>query len=103
MELEYTCGITEATNPDLRKRVTMVSDPYKAANGAHAIAVMTEWDEFKEYDYRKMYDTMPKPAFLFDGRNILDHKHLREIGFETFGIGSVGGSKEEVEACKIQI
>ncbi len=63
------------------------SDPYEAAKGAHAILIMTEWDEFKTYDYAKIFETMNKPAFIFDGRNLLEYKALREIGFETRSIG----------------
>ena len=64
---------------------------YKAAkealDGAHAVAVMTEWDEFKSYDWKEIYDVMQKPAFVFDGRLILDHNHLREIGFIVYALG----------------
>lgn len=67
--------------------VTVESDPYLAAAGAHAIAIMTEWDVFTTYDYKKMYDTMSKPAFVFDGRGIVDHAALKEIGFEVYAIG----------------
>lgn len=67
--------------------VTIDSDPYVAAEGAHAIAVMTEWDEFRNYDYQKIYNSMSKPAFVFDGRNVLDHDKLREIGFDVYAIG----------------
>ena len=63
------------------------NDPYKAVEGAHALAVITEWDEFKTYDYQKLYDSMMKPAFIFDGRNLLNHNQLREIGFEVYSIG----------------
>eukprot|EP01138_Halocafeteria_seosinensis_P004239 gb/GECG01004335.1/.p1 GENE.gb/GECG01004335.1/~~gb/GECG01004335.1/.p1 ORF type:complete len:134 (+),score=15.64 gb/GECG01004335.1/:1-402(+) len=98
MELEYTCGLSEKTYPGIRKHVTMVNDPYKAVDSCHAIAVMTEWNEFKDYDYAKMYEMMPKPGFLFDGRNILNHDKLRDIGFEVYGIGRFGGSKAEVES-----
>jgi UDPglucose 6-dehydrogenase len=62
-------------------------DPYKAANQAHAIAVITEWDLYKELDYKKIYDSMERPAFIFDGRNILDHHKLFEIGFNVYPIG----------------
>ena len=62
-------------------------DPYEAAHGAHAIAVITDWKCFAELDYRKLYDSMEKPAFLFDGRNILDHRKLFEIGFEVYPLG----------------
>lgn len=64
-----------------------LDDAYGAAKGAHAIAVMTEWDVFKTYDYQKMYDSMSKPAFVFDGRNVLDHQALMKIGFEVYAIG----------------
>merc|ERR1719462_322070 len=50
------------------KLVSISKDPYEACEGAHAICILTEWDEFKEYDYQKIYDSMSKPAFLFDGR-----------------------------------
>ncbi|WP_316632822.1 UDP-glucose 6-dehydrogenase [uncultured Flavobacterium sp.] len=61
---------------------------YEACKGAHAIAVLTEWDEFTTYDWRKIYDSMHKPAFLFDGRNILNSKEMESIGFVYKGIGS---------------
>jgi UDPglucose 6-dehydrogenase len=64
-------------------------DPYKAAIGAHAIAVVTEWKLYRELDYRKIYESMEKPAFVFDGRNILDHRALFEIGFNVFPIGKM--------------
>jgi UDPglucose 6-dehydrogenase len=59
----------------------------EACQGAHAVAVLTEWDEFKDLDFKKIHDGMLKPAFLFDGRNILPHAKLREIGFRLFAIG----------------
>ena len=64
------------------------NDPYAAMEGAHAIAVLTEWDEFKKYDWQRIYNGMQKPAFVFDGRNVLDHKALQTIGFVYKGIGS---------------
>ncbi len=67
--------------------LTVHSSPYDACKDAHAIAIITEWDEFKTFDWKKIYDNMKKPAFLFDGRNILDHKKLREIGFKVYAIG----------------
>lgn len=68
-------------------RLKIVSTPAEAAVGAHVIAVLTEWDEFKALDYAAIYATMPKPAFIFDGRNILNLPALRAIGFQAFGIG----------------
>lgn len=86
-EMNYTCHVTEENTPGLHDLVTMAADPYEAAKGSHAIAVMTEWDEFKEYDYQRIFDSMLKPAFVFDGRNILDVEKLREIGFRVYSIG----------------
>lgn len=64
-----------------------VSDPYEACKDAHAIAVLTEWDEFKTYDWQRIYDQMQKPAFVFDGRGILDQSTLERIGFHFYAIG----------------
>jgi UDPglucose 6-dehydrogenase len=63
------------------------ADPYVAADGAHAIAVLTEWPHFAELDYEAIYASMIKPAFIFDGRNILDHHKLFDIGFNVYSIG----------------
>ncbi len=63
-------------------------DPYEAARGAHAIAVMTEWQLYPSLDWERIYASMEKPAFVFDGRNILDHQRLFETGFNVFPIGS---------------
>jgi UDPglucose 6-dehydrogenase len=71
-----------------KKGVTVVEDPYEACKGAHAIAVLTEWDEFKTYDWQRIYDSMLKPAKVFDGRNLLDAARLREIGFLVQSIGT---------------
>ncbi|MDD3181106.1 MAG: UDP-glucose 6-dehydrogenase [Opitutaceae bacterium] len=68
-------------------RLTIARDAYAAAQGAHAIVVLTEWDEFKTLDYARIFAGMPKPAFIFDGRNILDLNALNSIGFRAFGIG----------------
>lgn len=70
-----------------RKLVKVVRDPYEAMQGAHAVAVLTEWDEFKAYDWQRVYDDMKKPAFLFDGRNILDRNKVKALGFEFEAIG----------------
>jgi len=67
--------------------VKIEADPYLCASGAHAIAVLTEWDEFKTYDFQKIYDSMSKPCFVFDGRNVLNHDELRKIGFTVECIG----------------
>lgn len=67
--------------------ISYKEDPYEAAEGCHAIAVMTEWDIYRSLDYEKIYRSMSKPTFIFDGRNILDHRKLFEIGFNVFPIG----------------
>jgi UDPglucose 6-dehydrogenase len=71
-----------------QKQIKVFNNPYEACHQAHAIAVLTEWDEFKSYDWQKIYDQMLKPAFIFDGRNILDRKALEQIGFVYKAIGS---------------
>jgi UDPglucose 6-dehydrogenase len=68
-------------------RLTVAGSAYEACAGAHAIAVLTEWDEFKTLDYSRIYDGMTKPAFVFDGRNILNLEALGAIGFRVHGIG----------------
>jgi len=68
-------------------KVGFVEDPYEAAEGCHAIAIMTEWNLFCNLDYRKIFDRMIKPASIFDGRNILDHRRCFEIGFNVFPVG----------------
>ena len=71
-----------------RKGVMAFEEAYAACKNAHAIAVLTEWDEFNTYDWQRIYEAMEKPAFVFDGRNILDRKKLTDIGFVYQGIGS---------------
>lgn len=75
------------TSNENREGITVFEDPYEACKDAHAIAVLTEWDEFKDYDWEKIYEGMKKPAFVFDGRNILDKDKITEIGFVFQGIG----------------
>lgn len=72
---------------DTEGDISYCEDPYDAVKGAHAIALLTEWDSFRKLDFRRIYDLMEKPAFLFDGRNLLDHRKLYEIGFNVYPIG----------------
>ena len=65
----------------------VINDPYNACKNSHAIAILTEWDEFINYDWQRIYDIMNKPAFIFDGRNILDKNKMQKIGFIFKGIG----------------
>ena len=63
------------------------NDPYHACKDAHAIAVITEWDEFIDYDWQQIYNHSVKPAKLFDGRNLLNKQKLEQIGFDVYSIG----------------
>ena len=84
-DLNYLESRSEIDNA---KGVQVAINAYDACNNAHAIAVLTEWDEFKTFDCQKIYDNMLKPAFVFDGRNILNKEELEKIGFIYQGIGS---------------
>ncbi len=69
------------------EKVSFETDPYAAAKNAHAVAIMTEWTAYRDLDYEAIFESMEKPAFIFDGRNILDHHKLYEIGFNVYPIG----------------
>lgn len=71
-----------------RSLVSVVNDPYEATKDSHAVAILTEWDEFKQLDWNTIYIDMLKPAFLFDGRRLLDKQTKEEIGFEFYAIGN---------------
>ena len=83
-ELAHATGIPQS---ELEKRIACGTDPYRAADGAHALAVLTEWDEFRDLDFEFIYRSMKKPAFVFDGRNILPHALIQAIGFDVQAIG----------------
>jgi len=68
-------------------QLTICSSCEEAAHEAHGVAVLTEWDEFRDADFSKILANMFKPAFLFDGRNILEHESLRKLGFDVYAIG----------------
>jgi UDPglucose 6-dehydrogenase len=79
----------ESRSVDLNKKhISCFQNSYDACKNAHAIAILTEWDEFKTYDWQKIYDNMQKPAFVFDGRNLLNKNELEKIGFIYQEIGS---------------
>ncbi|AOW08164.1 UDP-glucose 6-dehydrogenase [Flavobacterium gilvum] len=84
-DLDY---LETRTLEENEKSIFTSEDPYLSCEKAHAIAVLTEWDEFVHYDWQKIYDGMQKPAFVFDGRNILDKTKLEAIGFVYQAIGS---------------
>ena len=83
-DLNYLNTRTEAEN---NTYLSTQDNPYDAVKDAHAIAVLTEWDEFKTYDWQRIYNSMNKPAFIFDGRNLLDKQALETIGFKVKAIG----------------
>jgi UDPglucose 6-dehydrogenase len=83
----YALDNARADLGEAAERVIFEPDPYIAAEGAHAIAILTEWSQFADLDYEAIYDSMVKPAFVFDGRNILDHKKLYDIGFNVYAVG----------------
>lgn len=72
---------------DEKENIAYEEDPYRAVTGCHALAILTDWDLYKKLDYKKIYNSMVKPAFLFDGRNIIDHKKCFQIGFNVYPIG----------------
>ena len=76
---------SEAEN---RTLLQVHNNPYEASNQSHAIVILTEWDVFKTYDWQKIYNNMHKPAFIFDGRGILDVQMLESIGFICYKIGA---------------
>ncbi|HSD13557.1 MAG TPA: UDP-glucose 6-dehydrogenase [Flavobacterium sp.] len=84
-DLNYLETRSESEN---KRGIAVEKNPYAACKDAHAIAVLTEWDEFRNYDWQQIYDGMLKPAFIFDGRNLLDRKELEKIGFVYQSIGS---------------
>jgi UDPglucose 6-dehydrogenase len=73
----------EGTHPNVEHATSAA----QAAAGAHALLVLTEWDEFRKLDFEAIYKSMVKPAWIFDGRSLLDHAKLREIGFKVYSIG----------------
>ena len=77
---------------DVITKVEFEEDEYKAAQDSHAIVVCTEWSHYAQLDWKRIYDSMEKPAFVFDGRNVLDESMLRKIGF---GVTSVGKGRLE--------
>tara|TARA_R100000935_G_C2829875_1_gene164420 strand:+ start:253 stop:1647 length:1395 start_codon:yes stop_codon:yes gene_type:complete len=84
-DLDYLGSRSDSEN---RSLVKVVDSAEEACNNSHAVAVLTEWDEFKELNWQKIYENMLKPAFLFDGRKLLDRNTIEKIGFDFYAIGS---------------
>lgn len=83
-DLDY---LNTRTPEDNKNLLTVAKNPMDGIENAHAIAILTEWDEFKTYDWQAIYDKMLKPAFVFDGRRLLDKEKLEKIGFKYYRIG----------------
>lgn len=83
-DLNYLNTRSEEEN---KNAIECTKNPYEAVKDAHAIAILTEWDEFKTYDWKRVYSEMKKPAFIFDGRNLLNKQDMNAIGFEYYAIG----------------
>lgn len=90
-DLEYLqeLQISNGKNPSyiVADRVVVHDNPYDAMNEAHAVAVLTEWDEFINYDWRMIYSNMYKPAFIFDGRGILNESIFSNLGYSLYSLG----------------
>jgi UDPglucose 6-dehydrogenase len=81
-------------------KIRYIEDPYLAAEGCDAIAVMTEWDIYRGLDFKEIYRSMSKPSFIFDGRNILNHEELFALGFNVFPIGKPALTHFEPESAR---
>jgi UDPglucose 6-dehydrogenase len=84
-DLNYLGSRSEIEN---KKGLKVSSNYDDACKNAHAILIVTEWDTFKSFDWKNIFDQMQKPAFIFDGRNLLNKKELEQIGFIYKAIGS---------------
>ena len=101
IDLFATCGLSSLVNdvPDIdylktrstennREQLNVENDVYNACRNSHAVVILTEWDEFLDLNWKKIYVNMNKPAFIFDGRRLLEKDKLTEIGFKYYQIGS---------------
>jgi UDPglucose 6-dehydrogenase len=66
--------------------VTMTSDAYEAAEGADALIIVTEWNEFRQLDLLRIKPLMRRPVII-DGRNIYEPAEVRALGFVYRGVG----------------
>lgn len=83
-DLDYLATRSADENKELLK---VINDPYEVAKDAHGLAILTEWDEFKDLDWKRIKESMKKPAFIFDGRKLLDKQKLESLGFVYYAIG----------------
>ena len=80
-------GLNTRSPEENRRLLTVTQNPVESTKTAHAVAILTEWDAFAEYDWHKIYANMLKPAFVFDGRRLLATKKMKDIGFNYYKIG----------------
>ena len=85
-DINYLNSRLESEN---QKFIKYFDNPYEACKNSHAIAVLTEWDEFIDYDWNIIFENSIKPANIFDGRNIIEKKKVQSIGFNYFGTGKI--------------
>jgi len=83
-DLDYLATRSADENKELLK---VINDPYEVAKDSHGLAILTEWDEFKDLDWKRIKESMKKPAFIFDGRKLLDKQKLESLGFVYYAIG----------------
>jgi len=80
-------SVVPAKTVDRSQNAGHPGDGGRHERGAHALAVLTEWDEFTTFDFAKIHGLMTRPAVVFNGRKILDLARLRTLGCRTCGIG----------------
>ena len=86
-QIRYDLGNKITTDRAGNSNLSVATNAYEACQDAHAVVIITEWKEFKSLNFQRIFDSMNKPAFVFDGRNILDHSELQGIGFRVQGLG----------------
>ena len=79
--------ISACSNLKKNEDINICSNLIETFQNANAVIILTEWDEFKEINFEEAFEVMKKPAWVFDGRNILDHQKLKDIGFKVRAIG----------------
>jgi len=79
--------ITDDNLQQLQEKIHVYNSAETIFNNAHAIVILTEWDEFKTYNYKDIKNQMLEPSFIFDGRNVLNPAEIQQIGFQYYGIG----------------
>lgn len=82
----YDPQAMENARPILGEKVHFHDDNYSCLNGADALLICTEWQEFREPDFAVIKSQLRRPI-IFDGRNLFEPANMRELGFEYFGIG----------------